>query len=75
MTRWTPTAANSHPLRVQFVRTDDGRRRLLEHLDEGNRAKTTSVPVTAVLAADSEVHEHLPRLLPIRRQIRAIPAL
>ncbi|BAH52873.1 hypothetical protein ROP_46260 [Rhodococcus opacus B4] len=41
--------ANSQPMRVQFVRSDDGRRRLLEHPDEGNRAKTTSAPVTAIL--------------------------
>ncbi|KXF53362.1 nitroreductase family protein [Rhodococcus sp. SC4] len=72
MARWAPTAANSQPMRVQFVRTDEGRRRLLEHLDEGNREKTASAPVTAILAGDSEFHEHLPRLLPIRPQIREI---
>ncbi|RZL71573.1 MAG: malonic semialdehyde reductase, partial [Rhodococcus sp. (in: high G+C Gram-positive bacteria)] len=72
MTRWAPTAANSQSLRVQFVRTDDARRRLLEHLDEGNREKTTSAPVTAILAVDSGFHEHLPHLLPIRAQIRDV---
>ncbi|MFC9840767.1 malonic semialdehyde reductase [Rhodococcus sp. NPDC127530] len=72
MTRWAPTAANSQPLRVQFVRTDDARRRLLAHLDEGNREKTTSAPVTAILAVDKGFHEYLPRLLPIRPQIREV---
>ncbi|MDV6280189.1 malonic semialdehyde reductase [Rhodococcus jostii] len=72
MVRWAPTAANSQPLRVQFVRTDDSRRRLLEHLDVGNREKTTSAPVTAILAVDSGFHEHLPHLLPIRPQIREV---
>ena len=70
MTRWAPTAANSQPMRVYFIRTDAARRRLLDHLDEGNREKTASAPVTAILAVDSEFHEHLPRLLPIRPQIR-----
>ncbi|MDV7353719.1 malonic semialdehyde reductase [Rhodococcus oxybenzonivorans] len=72
MTRWAPTAANSQPMRVQFIRTDAARRRLLNHLDEGNRGKTASAPVTAILAIDSEFHEHLPRLLPIRPQIRDV---
>ncbi|TQC48341.1 malonic semialdehyde reductase [Rhodococcus sp. WS4] len=72
MTRWAPTAANSQPMRVQFIRTDDARRRLLDHLDEGNREKTASAPVTAILAVDNEFHEHLPRLLPIRPQIRDV---
>lgn len=72
MARWAPTAANSQPLRVQYVRTADARRRLIEHLDEGNREKTTSAPVTAILAVDSGFHEHLPHLLPIRPQIREV---
>ncbi|WP_244461358.1 malonic semialdehyde reductase [Rhodococcus sp. ZPP] len=72
MTRWAPTAANSQPMRVHFIRTDAARRRLLDHLDEGNREKTASTPVTAILAVDSEFHEHLPRLLPIRPQIRDV---
>jgi 3-hydroxypropanoate dehydrogenase len=72
MTRWAPTAANSQPMRAQFVRTDDARRRLLAHLDEGNREKTASAPVTAIVAVDNEFHEHLPRLLPIRPQLRDV---
>jgi 3-hydroxypropanoate dehydrogenase len=72
MARWAPTAANSQPMRVQFVRTDEGRRRLLEHLDEGNREKTRTAPVTAILAVDTGFHDHLPRLLPIRPQIRDV---
>ena len=72
MTRWAPTAANSQPMRVHFIRTDAARCLLLDHLDEGNREKTASAPVTAILAGDSQFHEHLPRLLPIRPQIREV---
>ncbi|GAB6919722.1 malonic semialdehyde reductase [Rhodococcus erythropolis] len=70
--RWAPTAANSQPLRVMFVRSEGGKRRLLHHIDEGNRAKTESAPVTAILAVDTAFHEYLPHLLPIRPQMRDV---
>ncbi len=37
LARWAPTAANTQPLRVLYVRTAEGKERLLPHLDEGNR--------------------------------------
>ena len=64
LTKWAPTALNSNPLRVLYVRTPEGRARLLGHMNEGNREKTLSAPVTAVLAADTAFHEFLPTLLP-----------
>jgi 3-hydroxypropanoate dehydrogenase len=59
-----PTAMNMQPLRITYIRTDEAKARLLPHLSEGNRAKSSSAPVVAILAADTEFHEHLPRLLP-----------
>ena len=59
-----PTEMNTQPLRVLLVRTDEARVRLLPLLAEGNRAKSASAPVVAVLAADTDFHEQLPRLLP-----------
>ena len=38
--------------------------RLLKHMSDGNRDKTASAPLVAVLAADTEFHEHLPRTFP-----------
>lgn len=70
LAKWAPTAANTQPLRVLYVRTDEGRARLLPHLSEGNRAKTGSAPVVAVLAADTRFHEHLPTVLPFRPELR-----
>ncbi|WP_210491807.1 malonic semialdehyde reductase [Patulibacter sp. SYSU D01012] len=70
LAKWPPTAANTNPLRILFVRTPEGRARLLPHLAEGNRAKTASAPVTAVLAFDSEFYEHMPRLFPPRASMR-----
>lgn len=70
--RWAPTAANSQPVRILYIRTADGRRRLIPHLDEGNRDKTRSAPATAILALDTEFHQRLPELLPFRPEMRDI---
>ena len=63
--RHAPTAMNSQPLRITFVRTPEGKARLLPLLAEGNRPKSESAPVVAILAADTNFHENLPRLLPM----------
>ncbi|WP_426565697.1 malonic semialdehyde reductase [Angustibacter sp. McL0619] len=64
LVRWAPTAMNSQPMRVTVVRSPDGRERLLGHMAEGNRAKTAAAPLVAVLTADTDFHEHLPRTFP-----------
>jgi 3-hydroxypropanoate dehydrogenase len=66
LTRWSPSMANSQPLRVLYVRTDAGKARLVPHLAEGNRAKAASAPVVAVLAYDSSFHETMPTVFPMR---------
>lgn len=70
LARWAPTAANTQPLRVLFVRDAEGKNRLLPHMSEGNRDKTASAPVTAVLALDGRFHDHLPTVMPHRPQMR-----
>jgi 3-hydroxypropanoate dehydrogenase len=74
LAKWGPSAANSQPLRVLFVRTPEGKKRLLAHMSEGNVAKTEVAPVTAVLAYDSDFHEHIPTLLPFRPELREVLA-
>jgi 3-hydroxypropanoate dehydrogenase len=69
LAKWPPTAANTQPLRVLYVRTEEGRARLVEHMAEGNRAKTASAPAVAVLAVDSRFHEHVPSLLPYKPEL------
>ncbi|SER94840.1 malonic semialdehyde reductase [Actinokineospora terrae] len=64
LVKWGPTAMNGQPLRVVLVRTAQGRERLARHLSEGNRAKTLSAPLTAILAADTDFHENLPTVFP-----------
>ncbi|MCQ4199542.1 malonic semialdehyde reductase [Streptomyces sp. NPDC003757] len=70
LARWAPTAANTQPLRVLYIRTAEGKERLLPHLDEGNRPKSASAPVVAVLAVDHRFHEHIPHVLPIRPEMK-----
>ncbi|TDT97524.1 3-hydroxypropanoate dehydrogenase [Streptomyces sp. 846.5] len=62
--KYAPTAFNSQPLRILLVRSREARKRLVEHLWDGNKAKTASAPLVAVLAYDPEFHEHLPTQLP-----------
>jgi 3-hydroxypropanoate dehydrogenase len=64
--KWAPTAANTQPLRIVVVRSEEAKERLAPLMDEGNRAKTRSAPVNAILAADTGFHEHWDRLLPFR---------
>ncbi|MFF5279777.1 malonic semialdehyde reductase [Streptomyces sp. NPDC000133] len=66
LARWSPSAANGQPLRVLFVRTREGKERLVRHLDEGNRAKTLSAPAVAILAYDIDFHEQMPTVFPAR---------
>lgn len=64
LVKWAPTSMNSQPLRLLLVRSVEARTRLLSHMSPGNRAKTESAPLIAVLAADTEFHENLPELFP-----------
>lgn len=62
--KWAPTAMNSQPLRVTFVRSADARADLEPHVAPGNLAKLRSAPVTAILSFDTHWHEQLPALMP-----------
>lgn len=62
--KYGPTAANTTPARFVFVRTPEAKAGLLPLMDEGNRAKTGSAPVTAIIGFDEDFHEKLPYLFP-----------
>ncbi len=70
LAKWPPTMANTNPLRILFVRTPEGRERLAAHMSEGNRAKTASAPVVAVLAVDTDFHDKIPELFPHKPEMR-----
>lgn len=62
--KWGPTSANCSPLRIVFVRSPEGKEKLLKCVSPGNAEKTRTAPVTAILAQDTEFHEKLPKLFP-----------
>jgi 3-hydroxypropanoate dehydrogenase len=72
LAKWAPTAANTQPLRVLYVRTEAGRDRLVRHMNDGNKAKTASAPAVAVLAMDTRFHDHIPTLLPFRPEMKDV---
>src|SRR6204780_964574 len=59
-----PTSANQSPMRIVFVKSKEGKAKLLPAMSEGNRAKTGAAPVTAIAAFDEKFYEHLPFLFP-----------
>ncbi|MBD0735965.1 malonic semialdehyde reductase [Streptomyces sp. CBMA29] len=72
LVKYAPTAYNQQPLRVVLARTDEGRERLVRHMNEGNKAKTSTAPLVAILAADNEFHEELPSQLPAFPQAKDV---
>ena len=64
LAKLAPTALNSQPLRVTYVRTREAKQRLLPLLNAGNREKSETAPVVAILAADTDFHENLSRISP-----------
>ncbi|MGW4808758.1 malonic semialdehyde reductase [Kitasatospora sp. NPDC004272] len=64
LVKFGPTAFNQQPLRIVLVRSEEGRARLVQHMADGNKAKTSGAPLVAILAADNEFHEELPSQLP-----------
>ncbi len=54
LTKFGPTAFNSQPLRVTYVRSAEARATLVDALARGNRAKTASAPLVAILSYDTD---------------------
>jgi len=59
LVKYGPTMMNIQPMRLLLVEQGAGRDRLLPLMSEGNRAKTASAPVVAVVAADVDFHTSL----------------
>lgn len=62
--RLAPTAANSNPLRIFFLKTPEAKAKLKPCLMESNVPKTMSAPVVALFAQDMKFHDQLPKLFP-----------
>ena len=66
LVKLAPTAMNAQPLRIVLVRSPEARERLVKYMASGNQAKTAAAPLVAILAADLDFHQHLPKLVPHR---------
>jgi 3-hydroxypropanoate dehydrogenase len=64
LAKWGPTSMNAQPGRIVFVRSAAAKEKLKPALMGGNVDKTMAAPVTAVIAYDTEFHEHLPTQFP-----------
>jgi 3-hydroxypropanoate dehydrogenase len=64
LAKWPPTSANFQPMRVMFVQSDEGRAKLGEYMNDGNREKTVAAPAVAVLAFDRSWHENIATTTP-----------
>ncbi|RKH05869.1 malonic semialdehyde reductase [Corallococcus sp. CA053C] len=66
LARMAPTAANSQPMRLVFVKGREAKEKLKPTLSPGNVDKTMQAPVTVIVAYDTQFHEQMPKLFPSR---------
>ncbi|AGP55056.1 malonic semialdehyde reductase [Streptomyces rapamycinicus] len=71
LVKYAPTSLNQQPLRVALVRSEEARARLVTLMTGRNQEKTAKAPLVAVLAADLDFHEELPRLVPFMENPQA----
>jgi len=64
LVKWAPTSMNTQPLRMVVVASVSAKERLVPLMSPGNQPKTATAPMTVILAADTEFHEHLPTVFP-----------
>jgi 3-hydroxypropanoate dehydrogenase len=64
LARMGPTAMNSQPVRLVFVKSIDAKERLRPALASGNVDKTMAAPATAIVAYDTEFYGKMARLVP-----------
>jgi 3-hydroxypropanoate dehydrogenase len=62
--KWGPTASNSSPGRIVFVRSLAAKERLKPALDAGNVDKTMVAPATAIVAYDLKFYSRMAVLSP-----------
>ncbi len=58
--KWGPTAFNSLPAHIVFVKSDEAKQRLLKHLAPGNVRQASEAPVTAIIARNYKFYENFP---------------
>ncbi|KUJ64401.1 malonic semialdehyde reductase [Streptomyces albus subsp. albus] len=72
LVKFGPTSLNQQPLRVVLVRSREARDRLVPMMTGRNQEKTAKAPLVAVLGADLDFHEELPKLVPFMENPQAL---
>lgn len=62
--KFGPTAANSCPARIIFVRSDEAKAKLSPHLSDTNVEKAMTAPAVAIVGYDTEFYKQLDYLFP-----------
>ncbi|BBB27119.1 malonic semialdehyde reductase [Amphritea japonica] len=60
-----PTGMNMQPMRLVFLRGEEKENRLVPHMLDSNREKTSAAPLTAILANDLDFYKNMDRVFPI----------
>jgi 3-hydroxypropanoate dehydrogenase len=64
LAKMPPTSVNCSPMRVVFVKSAEAKAKLKPALSAGNADKTMAAPVCAIIAFDTQFHDHIPTLYP-----------
>lgn len=64
--KWAPTAANSSPARLVWVKSAEGKQKLSALAMDANQPKILAAPVTVIIGYDLAFPETLPQLFPAR---------
>jgi 3-hydroxypropanoate dehydrogenase len=64
MMKFGPTSANCSPARIQFVKSDAAKAKLVACMIDSNVTKTQSAPITAIIGMDMQFYDKLPELFP-----------
>lgn len=62
-----PTSFNGCPIRILFLASDAQKDKLIECLNEGNRAPTKQAPIVAIISYDLEFYKKLDFLFPMTK--------
>lgn len=64
LARMGPTAANTQPMRIVWVKSDEAKEKLSTLVSAANGPKVMNAPVTAIVGMDHDFPETLPKLFP-----------
>lgn len=62
--KWGPTSVNAMPARIFFLKSAEGKEKLIPALMGMNIDQVKSAPVTAIIAYDLRFYDHLQKLYP-----------